>query len=204
MSTIARRTLRQAALTALQTLTGVTVESPGNLETPPAKLPHISLHAPMDRKSPIAKSAADFTTTVTLELMASTAGATPTAAQDAIEALCARIEDVVLGCVVLLASVQQVSNFSTQTKLDSDGDRHTAQARMVIDFETFEVFDPLAIDPTLTVTLNMLNVHVDTVQPFDAAGTYSSPPFPDSVPAAPRTSGPDGRDEGHLQITLNT
>ena len=36
----------------------------------------------------------------------------------------------------------------------------------------------------------------------EESGTYTGSPFPGSVTAAPRTTGPDGRDEGALQIDL--
>ena len=45
-------------------------------------------------------------------------------------------------------------------------------------------------------------IHLDTTTPFDASGTYPNPPFPDAVQPAPRTSGPDGRAEGGLDIQL--
>jgi hypothetical protein len=51
--------------------------------------------------------------------------------------------------------------------------------------------------------LTTLDIHVDTVQPVDRFGTYPAPTAPPYTPApAPRTEGPDGRDEGALTIPL--
>jgi hypothetical protein len=60
-----------------------------------------------------------------------------------------------------------------------------------------EVFFPIPTNPLQTVDIN-----VDTAAPFDPNGTYANPPFPSAVNPAPRTSGPDGRNEGALTISL--
>lgn len=47
-----------------------------------------------------------------------------------------------------------------------------------------------------------INLRLDAIEPFDAAGTYPpTPPFPPAAPA-PRTAGPDGRAEAGVTVTL--
>lgn len=200
---LARRQLRLAAKTAIEALTGVAVVSPGDWETAPANIPEIKLRCGDDVKARIASSAPNFTTTVTLEILATVQGATAEAAQDALEALGARLEDVVFGCLPLIRLVQQIAGVTTKSDITSRGGPHIGRFQMWVALETFETFDPIAIDPALVAELNDLRIHVDTASPFDAAGTYASPPFPASVAAAPRATGPDGRDEGYLQINPN-
>ena len=60
--------------------------------------------------------------------------------------------------------------------------------------EFFELYEPNAPIDLQTITLN-----VDLQNIFDATGTYSNPPFPAAVVPAPRTTGPDGRDEGYVE-----
>lgn len=200
MSTTARRQLRLLTVAAVQQITGVTVLSPGDWETPPKNLPEIKVRVPSDRKVSTAKSAPTFTTTVTAEILVRVSGATDVAALDAIEALGAQIEDALFGMVSLISIIQQIASVTTQTLVTADGASHIGASLMSVDFEVFEAFDPstLAALPALQQIL----VNVDTARPFDAVGTYASPPFPGSVNPAPRTVGPDGRNEATLQVLL--
>lgn len=75
-----------------------------------------------------------------------------------------------------------------------------AELLMHIEVEFYQ--GPEAFFPIVAVPLDSIGLHVDTAQPFDPNGTYANPPFPASVHPAPRTSGPDGRDEGALNINL--
>lgn len=201
---LARRTVRLAVLSAIQSLTGVTVVSPGDWETMPAALPEIKVRCGTDSKTSVAKQQPDFTTQVTIEILARVLAATDTAAQDALEALGGKIEAAVFGSVPLIALCQRVSSVTTQTSINADGEQHIGAILVTAQFEVFEVFDPIELDPSLAVALQQVNVHVDTARPFDPAGTYALPPFPASVTSAPRTIGPDGRDEGYAQINLPT
>ena len=199
---LARRQVRQAAQLVLDTLTGVVVLSPGDWETPPKNFPEIKLRCGNDTKTATAKQAPTFTTQVTLEIIARVQAATDVDAQDALEALGQRIEAAVFGCVPLVRIIQQVSSVTTQTQISAEGEQHIGALLMTAQFEVFEAFDPIELDPSLAVTLAQMNVHVDTIRPVDKISTYAIPPFPDSVTPAPRTVGPNGRDEGHIQITI--
>lgn len=84
---------------------------------------------------------------------------------------------------------------------------------MRIECEMFETFDPTAMPPTAstwpvqapaTVPLDSIGIHLDLAAPFDPSGTYipnaDAPAYTPTT--APRTIGPDGRDEAALDITL--
>lgn len=198
---LARRELRLAVVEAVETLTGVNVESPGDWDTPPAKLPQIKVRVPSENKVSAARGMPTFTTTVFLELEAKVEADTGEDAQDAIEALVYRIEVAVLSRYGVVALLQQVSSIRTDIAITAEGKRHNGNARMVFGLECFEAYDPSVLLDDLP-PLQQVGIHVDTAQPFDAVDTYPDPPFPDAVAPAPRTRGPDGRDEGGLDIQL--
>lgn len=200
---LARRQLRTTALAALQAaLTGVTVESPPTTATAPDQMPYVGLRCGPERKVSAAKQLPEFTTTCTLEILGRTSAATQESAQDQIEDLANRIELAVFGAPSLIKLLQQISNVASNTEINGEGSLYQAEVQISIDCELFEVFDPTVIAPTNYPGLAGVNVHVDAVRPFDANGIYAPLPFPDSVAPAPRTAGPDGRDEGGLTIDL--
>jgi hypothetical protein len=49
-----------------------------------------------------------------------------------------------------------------------------------------------------------VNLHADLISQFDPLGVYGALLFPDAVQPAPRTAGPDGRDEGYVEINFPT
>jgi hypothetical protein len=202
MTILARRLLRETAKGVIEAITGIIVESPGDWETAPARLPNIKLRAPNDLKRSGARTLPQFTSVVTLELLLTVQGDTAEAAQDEIESLGQQVEACFFSAQPLVQLCQQFPTVTTAIDISSDGKRHAGRATMRIDCEVFEAFDPTEINPADYPALQRLDVHVDTAAPFDATGTYPSPAFPASVTAAPRTSGPDGRDEGTLHIDL--
>lgn len=199
---LARRQIRLAALAALSgaAFAGVAIDSPGDWATPSEALPAILLRATDDRKEAISRGQPDFTTTVTLELEVRVGAANASAAQDKIEALCYSIETALLTNYALISIINQVTSYDTRMEISSDGKIHFGGAKITINFELPEMFDPFAV--TLPPDLITASIHVDMLAPFDATGTYANPPFPAAIVTAPRTSGPDGRDEGVLLITL--
>lgn len=209
---LARRQLRLAVVAELQKLvTGVTVQSPGNLAVPNEKLPVLRVSVPGERKQSIQRGMPEFNTTCTLQVIGELQGDTPEAAQDAIEDLGYRVETAILNGYWIVAMVQQFASITTDTELKSEGREHLAGFRMLIECELYESFDPTVpapdgttwpLDDPVLRPFQGVNLHVDTAAPFDATGTYPPSPFPGAVPDAPRTTGPDGRDEGYLQIDL--
>lgn len=207
---LARRQIRLAALAALtgEQFAAVTIESPGDWNTAPEDLPAILLRAPDDRKESIGKGAPQFTSTCTIEIEARVGELTDTAAQDSIEALCLAIEMALLTNIDLIRIINQVVSVESRTEISSDGKLHFGGARMLFAFEVPEMFDsfgapgapPGAPLSGLPIPLYGLGLHLDAGAPFDATGNYPDARFP--AAPAPRTAGPDGRDEGALNIVL--
>ncbi len=207
---LARRQIRLAALAALtgEQFAGVTVDSPGDWSTPPELLPAILLRAPDDRKESIGKGAPQFTSTCTIEIEARVEERTGSAAQDAIEALCLCIEMALLTNNDLIRIINQVVSVESRTEISSEGRTHFGGARMLFAFEVPEMFDSYGApgappgEPLtgLPIPLHSFGLHLDAGAPFDSRGNYPDARFP--AAPAPRTAGPDGRDEGALNIDL--
>lgn len=159
--TTARRQIRQACVTALQAavtanLFTATIQSPGDWNVPPEKLPAILLRTPTDNGRSGGKIEPNFRREVTLEIKAFAAGqTTDSAAQDQIEQLDAWIEQTLFTNAPLLALIEQVASDETVTDIRSDGAQHFAGVAKRIVFETFEDFEP-----TITPTLQEVTVSV--------------------------------------------
>lgn len=208
----ARRQLRLAVMGELQAqIAGVTILSPGDWPTPPEKLPALLVNVPTESKQSLNKGMAEFTTTASIVIQGQAAAATAAQAQDAIEALAYQVENAILASYWITSLVQQFASVHTEVEITADGSRQLAGFRMTLGAEMFESFDATATPPTASTwppadpvlaPFTETQIHLDTTSPFDASGTYANPPFPGSVLPAPRTSGPDGRDEGALDIQL--
>ncbi len=210
---LARRQLRLAVLAALERIPNVTVDSPGDWATPPAKLPAILMRVGHEHKEALSRSMPEFTTLATIEIEARVEATTAAAAQDSIEALCYLIENTVLTDYSVIGMTQKVSSIDAISEITANGKMHLGGVKMAIGFEMMEAFDPTATpppatawppSPPATVPLTSAGVHADLTNIFDPDGTYvpsTDAPAYTPVPA-PRTIGPDGRDEGALDITL--
>ena len=108
-----------------------------------------------------------------------------------------QIKVAILASYTIIASVEQVVGIRSECRVSAEAKKHVGELRMEFAFRYPEDFEP-----TITDTLEGVDLHADLEAPFDAAGTYSDPPFPEAVHPAPRTSGPDGRDEAALSIDL--
>ncbi len=208
---LARRQIRLAAMAALLTLPNVRLLTPGALPTQGAKVPEIKVRTEGDTKVSITRAMPEFTTTVHLVVEIKVSATTEGAAQDALEALCYSAEQVLLTNYALIGASQQVSSISTTSDISCEGREHFGEALMRLDVETFEAFDPTAVPPVATTwppvtdpieALTSMGIHLDMADPYDPNGTYTGSLFPTEVQPAPRTTGPDGRDEGALDITL--
>ncbi len=208
----ARRQLRLAIVAKLDEMQGIYLASPGDWPTPGEKLPALLVSAPSEQKTSINRgNVPEFNTTIQIVVQGQVDGATAEQAQDRIEDLAYRVEEAILKGYWINRMVQQFATIQTDVECTAEGKRHLAGFRMTLGCETFESFDPTVDVPQGTtwppadpkvVPLESIGIHVDTTAPFDATGTYPNPPFPDAVLPAPRTSGPDGRDEGALDIQL--
>lgn len=202
----ARQELRQAVIAALEVAQlGATIISPGDWVTPSESLPAILVRAARGAKEPTTKGVPAFNTTVTIELESRAQGTTGDAAQTAIEALDALIEAALFTNNALLSMVQMFT-VDAETEVEARARMHFGATKWQIRCEVFEEFDPItdapqAVQP-VAVPLQGMDIHLDLRYPFDPNGTYPDPPFPAAVLPAPRTSGPDGRDEVYLSIDL--
>lgn len=216
---VVRRELRLEVIAAMQrrntaNTLGWTIKSPGSWATSSASLPALLIRSPKDHKEAIGRTMPAFTTTVTVELEARLEADTQEAAQDAIEAMCYQIEEALCKDYWLGRRIQQIVSIDTESVIDATSKLPLGGARITAVLECFESFDPGVAEPApsawpltppadpLQTPLQEIQLHADLVNVFDPAGTYASPPFPDSVTPAPRTQGPDGRDEGALDLTL--
>jgi hypothetical protein len=210
---LARRLLRLAAVKVLQVkVTDATVQSPGNWATPAQKLPALLVRVQDERKASKNRGMPEFDTTCTLQVEGRLQADTPEDAQDAIEDLCFRVEEALLKCYWLnYAIVEQFAGITTRMEVTSEGKGHLGGFLMELECQTFEAFDPTETYPDGTtwplddpriVKLQGVDAHLDAISPFDPSGTYPANEFASAVTPAPRTQGPDGRDEGALQINL--
>ncbi|MGF6792769.1 hypothetical protein [Paraburkholderia sp. 35.1] len=214
---LGRRQLRLAAIGALANAaltdrgTPVTIQSPGDWSLPDGILPVIVVRTSGETKNSVNRGMPEFTTGCTLEVKAAVLATTASAAQDAIEALWYSVEQALFTDWSLVRIVQQFASVDTALEIRADGSRHIAGIAAAIQCEFFEAFDPTAAaptpgawpaDPAPPAPFESIDIHVDTGAPFDPSGTYPNPPFPDAVTPAPRTQGPDGRDEGYIDISL--
>jgi hypothetical protein len=206
--------IRALFVTALQgaTLAGQAVYSPFDWPTTPNSYPLILVHARKERKVSLGPNTPEFDVYTTVEILArvrSPAGIVDTgsvAALAAAETLKLQIETALINNPLIWADpnggqrIEQFTTVDSEINTSSEGEMPMAELAMSIEVKFYqgpEDFYPIPLNPLQTV-----NVNVDTASPFDPSGTYPSPPFPSAVNPAPRTSGPDGRNEGALTINL--
>ena len=197
---LARRQVRLAVMAALASdlLAGVNIYSPGDWNTPPEAMPALLMRVADERKESKQKGQPEFDTMVGVEMALRVSAPTAAGAQDALEALCYAVEMAVLTNHDLIKLLQQVASIDTVPEFSASGKLHFGGAVMKFGFEVFEAFDPFVV--VAPVPLTSFGLHFDACAPFDATGTYENTLFP-GLPA-PRTSGPDGRDEAALDFTL--
>ena len=225
-----RRQMRIAVLDALNKAnlwigdSPVSIDSPGNwdlqhLRSEDSALPQILVRTGIEGKaSNIRAGLPQFNSSVSIEVMCAVSSTTAEKAQDDIEGLWFLIEIILLTDYSIICSVQNVSSVDSKLEINSSGNTHIAAISAAFVYESFEVYDSQSfinqptdpqqpqpqfpVDPPPTVNLDQAGIHFDLVNVADPTGTYPNSPFPDSVNSAPRTQGPDGRDEGFVQLDL--
>lgn len=100
----------------------------------------------------------------------------------------------------IMGKLQRVPFIRTEMITSSAGDKEVGELEVAIGLEFYQGPEDFYQLPTYPIT--EIKVTNDLANVFDPSGTYSGPEFPDAVQAAPRTSGPDGRAEGGLTVTL--
>ena len=203
-------TLRDAAVTALKgrTAAGQHVYSPRDWPTTHAAYPAIIVRTTDELAVSKGRfGVPEFDNTITLAIAARVEATTEAAADTAVRALAQQIKAAILrnGQFIYQQEVQQFATFATKIDVTAEGKRHIGDVLVSFGVEVFQVYDPTidAEGVALAPALLGIDIHADLAAPFDAAGTYSAPAHPPyTPPAAPRTSGPDGRDEAAMTIDL--
>lgn len=199
MTVLFSETLREMVIAALQranTLAGANVFAPRDTPLASSELPAILVddqREESESRGNIGFPA--FHTTAILQVDAKVERGTSEEAKADLATLRRQIKVAVLTDRDIITSIEQVVAVRSETTLSAEARKHVGELRMQFAFRYPEDFEMAVTDE-----LQGVDVHVDTIGPFDATGTYPDPPFPDAVPPAPRTSGPDGRDEGRLSI----
>lgn len=196
-------TLRQKVIAAIKvagTLAGNRVYSPEDWPLTAAKIPAIMVSAGRDSKTsrgPFGPPSFDTISTILVDY--TVMGNGQALALAASQTIAAQIQLAVLANSDLIASVTQFPAVdSTAPTVTAEGREHFGSGQVSFQMSYIEDFIP----DDASVPLTEMDVHIDLERPFDASGTYAGSLFPDSVTSAPRSSGPDGRDEAALQINL--
>jgi len=191
-----RAQLRGVLLSILQTISGVTVYSPGDWSVPAPKLPAIKLRQAKERKQSTGRNGQTaFTTVAAFEIKAEVSSASGPAALAAVETLGAQIEEAIFKSIPLRQIAQDFPFCDTETDVSAEGAPHVGGISILLGIEFFETFAP-----DINTKLLAMNLTADLTNVADPNGTYPNPPFPDAVTPAPRTQGPDGRAEGQVNV----
>jgi hypothetical protein len=145
-----------------------------------------------------------FLTTSTIAVTAYVQETSKERAKARLDRLTKQIEFQVFTSNDIICSIQQFSQVRSTYKVTAEGQQHNGLATLLFEMEYPQEYWP---DPGI-VDLTTVVVDIDLSAPFDATGTYTTAQpdfnadFPTAAKPAPRTSGPDGRVEGRLVITL--
>jgi hypothetical protein len=196
--------------TTLDLLTDTTAASgnvygPGDWSTWDGGYPYIRVRPLREHKESQGNGGINFEVTsiirvtarVSSPAMSSDAGAA--AAEAALWALGRQIEVAVINAYSLKA--YQLSEFpfvDTQVAVSAEGNEHYAELVMDIAMQFYQGPEAFAQAPQIALT--QITIDTDLLNVFDATGSYTGAEFPGL--SAPRQSGPDGRMEGGLDITL--
>lgn len=197
MTVLFSETLREMVIAALlkaNTLAGANVFAPRDTPLASSECPGIMVDDQREESESRGNVGfASFHTTAIVVVDAKVERETPEAAKADLATLRRQIKIAVLTDWAIMTSIEQVVAIRTETSLSAETKKHVGELRMQFAFRYPEDFEMAVTDE-----LEGVDVHVDTIDPFDPSGTYPDPPFPDAVQPAPRASGPDGRDEGRL------
>ncbi|KAF1027075.1 MAG: hypothetical protein GAK29_00881 [Acinetobacter bereziniae] len=217
-----RRQMRIAVVSALQKADlwcgddPVSIDSPGNWniqQTPDDGIfPCIFVRTSTEGKASIMKAGIpEFDTAISIDVMCVLTSTTAEKAQDDMEQLWYQVENILLTDYSIVGSLQNVQSVDSKLEIVSSGNEHIAAMSAAFVYEGFEVYDSQASEPPVrpfpqktpkTTTLDNVDIHLDLVNVVDKTGEYPNSRFPESVVKAPRTHGPDGRDEAHIDINL--
>lgn len=200
------RTLAVQALTGT-TDAGTNVFSILDWPTWSGSYPVIYLQTPVEDKVGLGpQGAPQFTVTATLRISvrvqtpADAMGAGAAAALAKLEAFQSQVERALINYTPLMVLLQQIPFVRIEKKVDGEGQQNLGEMVIQVGMEFYQGPEDFYQPPL--VELDRITVDVDLVDRYDATGTYANPLFPSAVTPAPRTTGPDGRPEGGIDINL--
>lgn len=223
--------LRQLAVAALKgaTLAGDRVYPARTWPTTKGSYPLIYLHTPLEEKEGLGRNGApQYNVTATLRIavrvevqeLPRNGGAEVATAE--LEAFQRQIERILINNPAIMERVQQFPFIRAEIYLDDEGESNFADLILDIGIEFYqgpeyfypiddqpdpgEGFDAAAEIAAISPVNPLLDLRInnDLVDVADPTGTYADPPFPEAVTPAPRTSGPDGRNESGLTFEFTS
>jgi hypothetical protein len=183
---------------------GTNVFSPRDWPTWDGTYPVVLVTAPEEEGQSLGRNAPQFTVVTTLriearrQLPATDSDIAAVLLMDGLQGMRDQVKRAVINSYALTAISQQYPFFRSHIITDPSGDQHLGQMVMDLGVEFYQ--GPEDFYPYPLATIEQVGIHVDSINVMDPGGTYTDPPFPQAVTPAPRTQGPDGRDEGFLLI----
>lgn len=183
------------------TVAGNDVYSPGTYPSADFATPQILVNSPRERKTSLVRAQPNFNTIAIIRVDARLKANDEATAQINMYAMQYQIEQLILTDYKITTSVQQIAQVDCETGVNADTSDFIGLLAMEFHMEYYQAQEEY-YQPTCPKPLTEMQVHLDLTNVDDPTGTYTNPPFPGSVTPAPRTHGPDGRDEGKLVIDL--
>lgn len=194
------------AIKAGSTAAGQRVYDPLDWATTDIQYPAIKVSPSTDDMQSLMRGPPEFLVTSTLLIVGkveATGRANDAGAQAALNAAMALARQVLVSVINqydLTKLLQQFPFVRTQYRVSAEGEQHYAEFAMELGLEYINTEDDFF--PVTGQEIDEVAVHGDLQNVYDPTGTYPDSPFPGSVTTAPRTSGPDGRDEIAALIPL--
>jgi len=151
MTRDALRTLAIAVLIAAKTDAGISVFAPRDWPESPRLLPALAVQTPSERKENLARGQRQFNTTITLAILARVTGSSGGDTEEALERLCAQVENAILSSQAFTGEIQQFTRVETAMVVDAGGEQPIGEASVVFDVEVFQIFDPDGPVPLVSV-----------------------------------------------------
>lgn len=176
----------KARLLAANTAVGAKVFASRTVPTKQDKLPCLLVYT-METKgtrSGIGIPAFDTITTLAVEIVCG--DLTDEALDDALDVLEEQVKATFLNDAEWVSSFNYVDSLNVQVSIGEDSSARTAGSRVLFDVAYFDSYEPVVTD-----VLGKVNIRLDAIDPFMPTGPVG----------VTRTSGPDGRIEGEVNIT---
>lgn len=196
------RDLMEAALKTAASLAADRVYTARTMPTQALEYPLILIQTGSEDKQGVSPNAkADFNTVSEIAATGRAEGTNDNEVLEKLDVLSIQIEKAILSDLQILKRINMIESVSTDIGLFGDKKMTYGDVQMRFRFAHTQIAEEFFPEPDAQA-LEGVDIHLDTKNPNDPTGTYPDPAFPESVTDAPRTSGPDGRDEATLKIDL--